>query len=240
MARDFEVVVAFFVCEEIADVAYGLPEGCIGTGSSLSDQGLDLGERCLDRVQVWAVGWQGEEPDTDALQVRRRFGGFVAGEVVEDDDVSGTQRRDQLGLDVEIEELAVDRAVDDPGRVEPVMKSSRDEGLGLPVTKGGVIDQTRPAWCPSGGLGHVGLERCFVDETYACQHVTHEGLPVSDPDPAGQCHIRPLLLDRPQVFFCVSGQSRARAARPSCGGPRRLGGHAVRPPDHQESVSTFP
>ncbi len=61
-------------------------------------------------------------------------------------------------------------SIEHPRRVQPAMTQSRDEGLGLPpltvckqtvagqrMAKRGVIHQTRPAWCPSGGLGHVGL-----------------------------------------------------------------------------------
>ena len=97
------------------------------------------------------------------------------------------QGRGQLGFDIKVEEFAVYWPVDDPGRVKPVMAQRGDESLGLPVAEGGVVDQTRPAWRPSGGLGHVGLERpsagksipridsfsrLDVDETYGCQHVT--------------------------------------------------------------------
>jgi len=60
----------------------------------------------------------------------------VAGQVVKDDDVAGVQARGQLGFDVAREHLGIDRAVDDPGRVEPVVSGRGDEGLGSPVAKG--------------------------------------------------------------------------------------------------------
>jgi len=50
---------------------------------------------------------------------------------------------EQLGLDTDVEQLAVHRAVDHPGRVQPIMAQGRDEGLCVPVTKGGVVDQVR-------------------------------------------------------------------------------------------------
>ena len=130
---------------------------------------------------------------------------MIRGIIFPTQDVAAVQGRGQLGFDIEVEELAVDWPADDPGRVQPVMAQGSDEGLGVPVTEGGVIHEPRPAWRPSGGLGHVRLERGFVDECQPCQHVTHEWLAAVDPDIARQCHIRPLLLDRPQVFFCVSG-----------------------------------
>ena len=165
------------------------------------------------------------------------------------------QGRGQLGFDIEVEEFAVYRATDHPGRVKPVMAQGGNECLGLPVAEGGMVDQTRPAWGPSCRLGHVGLERpsagvsipridpfsrLDVDETYACQHVTHEWLTAVDPDIARQRDIRPLLLDRPQVFFYASGQGRAGAARPRHGGPRRHVRHATRPPVHPASGRASP
>ena len=191
-------------------------------------------------ARVGRVGRQKQKPGTDVFQDRGGFRAFVGGEVVQYHHVALLQGRGQLGLDIEVEEFPVHCPTDHPGRVQPIMAQGGDEGLGLPVAKGRVIDQTRPAGCPSGRLDHVGLERCLVDKCQPCQHVAHEGLTLANPDLAGQCDVRPLLLDRPQVFFCGSGQGRASAARPSCGGSRRLGGHAVRPPVHQGSGRVFP
>ena len=159
---------------------------------------------------------------------------MIRGIIFPTQDVAAVQGRGQLGFDIEVEEFAVHRPVDDPGRIQPVMAQCGNEGPapepapakagvirgpGLPVAEGGVIHQSRPAWRPAGRLGHVGLERpstgkliprinflsrLDVDKPYACQHVTHEGLTTADPDIARQRDIRPLLLDRAQVFFCVS------------------------------------
>ena len=56
------------------------------------------------------------------------------------------QGRGQLGFDVAVEDFAIDRPADDPGRVQPVVAQRGDEGLGSPVAEGGVVDQMRPAW----------------------------------------------------------------------------------------------
>ena len=78
-------------------------------------------------------------------------------------DIALVQGQGRLGFDIKVEEFAVHRPADHPGRVQPVMAQRGDESLRLPVTEGGVIDQTHPAWRPTGRLGHVGLERSFVD-----------------------------------------------------------------------------
>lgn len=187
------------------------------------------------------------EPGTDVFQDLGGLRAAVGGQVVQYHHVALVQGRGQSGFDVEVEEFPVHRPADHPRRIQPVMAQSRDEGLSVPVAEGGVIHQTRSAWCPPGRLGHVGLEGCFacadlrfVNECQPCQHVAHEGLAATDPYPAGRCDVRPLLLDGAQVFFCVSGQDRADAAKPRHGGPRPHAPHAVRPPVHQGSGRAFP
>ena len=165
---------------------------------------------------------------------------MIRGIIFPTHDIAFVQGRGQLGFDVEVEEFAVYRPTDDPGRVQPVMAQRGDEGLGLPVAEGGVTYQTRPTGGPSGGFGHVGLERDLVDERQSCQPVTHEGLAAVDPDIAGQRDIRPLLLDRAEVFFYASGRGRAGAARLKRGEPRRHARPATRPPTHPASARASP
>ena len=165
---------------------------------------------------------------------------MIRGIIFPTQDVALVQGRGQLGFDIKVEEFAVHRPAYDPGRVQPVMAQGGDEGLGLPVAKASVIDQTRPAGRPSGRLGHVGLERRLINKPYACQHVAHEGLAARDPDIARQGDIRPLLLDGAQVFFYASGRGRAAAARPRRGAPRRQAPRAARPPARQGSGRAYP
>ena len=47
----------------------------------------------------------------------------------------------ELRLDMGIEQIADDRPLDYPGRGQPVTAERRDEGLGVPVAKRGVIVQ---------------------------------------------------------------------------------------------------
>ena len=81
----------------------------------------------------------------------------MAGQVVQDDRITFAQGRRELGLDIGIERRAVHGAVDDPGRVQPVVAQRRDKRLRAPVAEGRVIDQPLPARRPAGSLGHVGF-----------------------------------------------------------------------------------
>ena len=99
---------------------------------------------------------------------------MIRGIVFPTRDVALVQGRGQLGFDIKVEEFAVHRPVDDPGRVKLVMAQRGDggpapdliRGLPVPVAEAGVIHQPHPAWRPSGRLGHVGLERGFAARTF--------------------------------------------------------------------------
>src|SRR6056297_2351430 len=99
------------------------------------------------------------------------------------------------------------------------MAQGGDEGLGIPVTERGMIYQPLPLGEPSSSLGHVGLERGFVNETDAWQQVSHERLASRDPDMARLANLRPFLLDSLQIFFCVSVRDHGASARPTRDGP---------------------
>ena len=87
-----------------------------------------------------------------------RLWAFVAGQVIENDNVSLVQARGKLGFDIEIEHLSVHGTVDDPGRVQSIMTECRDKRLRAPMAKGGMIHQSRPARCPPGRFDHVCLQ----------------------------------------------------------------------------------
>src|SRR3546814_10136969 len=94
---------------------------------------LELGEHLFDRVQVGAVGRQEEEARTDAADSGADGRTLVTAQVIHDDNVAGGQRRQQALLDICDEALAVDRLVEDTGRVDAVTAQRRQEGHGAPV-----------------------------------------------------------------------------------------------------------
>jgi hypothetical protein len=61
---------------------------------------------------------------------------FVAAEVVQDDDIARRDARGENLLDVEEEGFAVDRPIDHPGRINPVVAQRGDEGQGFPMAVG--------------------------------------------------------------------------------------------------------
>ena len=88
---------------------------CPGSGTYPSQVRFEFGEHHLNRVQVRAVGARRETSSLHRawLWPRQRF---VRGEVVQDDDGSRCQFRDQHLCDVSRKGLAIHRAFDDPRR----------------------------------------------------------------------------------------------------------------------------
>ena len=72
----------------------------------------------LDRVQVGGVLRQEQHPCASGAHGGFGFGTFVDGQAVEDDDISGPKRWGELGLDVDVEGVAIHRAGDHPWRAE--------------------------------------------------------------------------------------------------------------------------
>ena len=100
------------------------------------------------------------------------------------------------------------------GRDQPVAPKARDKSLGVPVAKGGVVDQALADGGPAGGLDKVGLQRSplgsnqwrlqwltLVDEDQPFQHVGQVRLKGFDPGPAPLGHVGPQDFAGQQRFF---------------------------------------
>ena len=125
---------------------------------------LDLRERLLDGIEIGRV-W-GQEPQSCAgvFDDLARGLGFVASQIVGDDDVAGPQRRNQLLLDISAEALAIDGPIEDARRGEPVTAKRRQEGHGAPAAMRGIATQSLALGSPTAQGRHVGLDPGLVDE----------------------------------------------------------------------------
>lgn len=150
--------------EGIEQFADTLPCRFDGSFGGFSQQQFELGEHLFDGIEVGAVGRKVEQlcacrPDRGAHGLA-----LVAAEVVHDDDVARCQRRyEELG-DVGCEALAIDRAVEHTGRVDPVVAEGGKERQRPPFAERGVRDERLAARCPAPDRRHVRLGPGFVDE----------------------------------------------------------------------------
>ena len=138
-----------------------------GSLGGLAQQVLELGEELLDRVQVGGVFRQEEELGAGRADGAAHGLALVGAEIVHDDDVAGPERGDENLLDIEAEALAVDRPVDEPGRVDAVMAQRGQEGHGLPVAVRHLGLEPLAARRPAPERRHVGLGPGLVDEDQA-------------------------------------------------------------------------
>lgn len=159
---------------------------------------LQFGEELLDRIEVRAVGWQEEEPGSGGSDNVAHHRAFVRAEIVENDDIAWLQGFDELGFDVGLESLAVDRPVEHPWRLDAIVPQGGNEGHGLPMAVGRMGDKPFAARAPATQRRHVRLDPGLIDEDQPCR--VNARL-VTDPLFAPALELWPQLLGGQNRFF---------------------------------------
>ena len=159
---------------------------------------FELGEELLDRIEIRRVLGQEQEMGAGLADSRSDRLSFVRSQIVGDDDVVWLERGDERLLDIGAEYLAVDGAIEQAGRLDPVVPQSGDEGRSFPMAVRDFGDQARAASCPAAHPCHVGLGPRLVDED--------EARGINPPlvlAPAGAVtgDVGAVLLARDSVFF---------------------------------------
>lgn len=94
---------------------------------------FQLGEELLYRIQIGAVGGQEDQVRTGVADGLSDSLALVAAQIVEDNDIAGFQRWYQRLLNPGAEAFAVDRPVEQKGRVHTVAAQGGKEGVGPPA-----------------------------------------------------------------------------------------------------------
>src|SRR3984893_4953182 len=131
-----EIGLAFVWQKAIEQGANALPGRVKGPLGGLAQEVFELGEDLLDRVEIGAIGREEEQPCAGSPDRGANGLALVAAEIVENDNVAWLQRGDEDLLDIEAEQLAIDRTIDDPWRVDPVVAQGGEEGHRLPMAVG--------------------------------------------------------------------------------------------------------
>lgn len=105
----------------------------MGSLCGLAQQMFEFGEDLFDRIEIGTVGRQEQEACAAGPDGGPDGGFFVAGEVVENDNVAWPQRWTEFFLDPLGEARAVDRLIEDEGRIDPVVAQCGNEGHRLPM-----------------------------------------------------------------------------------------------------------
>jgi hypothetical protein len=122
----------------------------------------------------------------------------VATQIVHDDDISGGQGGDEELVDIGSKACAVDRPVDDAGRLDPVAAQGRQKGQRTPTTVRHLGHQAGAAPRAPAAAGHVGLGPSLVDEDQASRI---KSVLILLPLAAAARDVRPVLLAGVQAFF---------------------------------------
>lgn len=169
-----------------------------GSFCGFSEQVFQFGEDLLDRIEIRAVGWQEQQARASGSDCGPDRGLLVAGQVVEDDDVTWRERGAELLFDPLGEAGAIDRLIEDKGCVDPVTAQGSDEGHRLPVAIGYFCVKPLTFGRPASQRCHVRLGPGLVDE--------HEAGWIRPPlillpllPPPGD--LRPQLLGGKNAFF---------------------------------------
>jgi hypothetical protein len=133
----------------------------------LPEQGFQLGEHLLDRIEIGTVGRQEEKVRADCTDGSAHGMALVATEIVHDDDVAGLERRYEELLDIGFEAFAVDRSIKDARRLDPVVPQGRKECEGLPMPVWHLSAQALAFRPPAVGTDHIGLGPSLIDEDEA-------------------------------------------------------------------------
>jgi hypothetical protein len=123
---------------------------------------------------------------------------FVTLQVVEDDDVAGSQGWDQRLLNPGQEIFGIDRLIKNVGRGNLVAAQGRDECHGFPVPIGDLGGQPLAVRTPAAQRRHV----CFGPSlVYKNQTAWINTALIFAPEPPPAGHVRPILLGGQNTFF---------------------------------------
>jgi hypothetical protein len=173
--------------------------------------GFEFGEGHFDRIEIWAVWRQEEEPAALDLQDFGGFGAFVDAEVVQNDDGAGCDGWGELGCDVAVKGFTVHGALDDPRRNQAVCRQARDKGLGIPKARWCAGMQASALQGPPTRPRHVGFDGGLVNEDQPVRCLPHHGLAMAYPIGPGAPDRGAALLIRDQRLFLTVKPMRRKA-----------------------------
>lgn len=147
-----------------------------GARSRGAQKRFQFGKGELDRIEVRAIGRQEAQTRPDPFNRCLHLRLFVHRQIVEDDDVTGAQCRDEHLLDVGQEGGIVDRTIEDSGRRQPLDPQRGHHRVRLPMPVGRVIAETQSAGTPAIAAQQIGGDAGFIDEDVPARIVQAEGV----------------------------------------------------------------
>ena len=123
---------------------------------------------------------------------------LVGAEIVEDHSVARLEGRDEELLDIGAEAFAVDRAVEQAGRIDAVVAQERRGTSRSSTALRDLVDEALSLRRPAAKPGHVGLGPRLVDED---QTPGIDAALIGSPARAMAAYVRTILLARDEGLF---------------------------------------
>ena len=142
----------------------GINEGLSGSGSQLSKGILWFRPALFDRIQVWTVGRLEDDLGPNTLDRFSHVVGLVSPQVVEDDDVSWQQRRQQDVGDVGQENDAIEVALNGEDGIQAIQCQCADDRLIATTIDGLAVIDTLILGAPGIHRRHGQRAAGFIDE----------------------------------------------------------------------------
>ena len=162
---------------------------------------LEFGKCQFNGIEVGAVRRQvadanpsGREQPTDVLD-------FMGGEIVKDERVTLAQLWTEHLLQINRENLGIDRAFDQKGRFDAFMAQGCNKSGTLPVAVRDGAETTLAHQAAIMVAGHLGVQAGFINKHQLAD--IPAGL-LRSPKPPGGFNVRPILLDGARRFFYSS------------------------------------
>ena len=190
-----EVVCAFLRSDLGEDFSNRCDQSFDGSGGGLSQQGFELGEELLDRIEVGTVGRQVAQLGACGFDRFADAGDLVACKVIHHHDIARLKDRDDELFDISAKAFPIHRSVQHTGRGDLAEPQCGNEGRRFPMSPRHAANEALAARTAAVAARHVGRRTGFVDKDEAFR--LQFGL-VRTPPIAGLGDIRPILFGSAQ------------------------------------------
>lgn len=159
-----DVVAALSNGEEFERVANERCDPIECSGSCRSEERLEFGKCLFNRVEVGTVRRQKPDLRADAFNRGADLRLFVYDEVIEDDDIAGSERRRQDLFDVGEKADVIDRAIEHGWGADPLDRQRGNHRRGLPMTTRRVVVQPGAPRAATVAAQEIGADAALVEK----------------------------------------------------------------------------
>lgn len=163
-----------------------------------AEKGFELREGLLDGIEIRTVGRQKPQLRAGRLDQALHLWLFVGRQIIEDDDLTGPQHRDEHLLRVGEERGIVDGPVEDSGRRQAIDLQAGDQRMRLPMAARREITKTRAAGTPAIASEQIRRDAALIEKDE--RSGVAERLPLS-PTAARHDDVRAALFGGVYGFF---------------------------------------